>query len=269
GTLVDAEMSRRMRESGIQRVSISIDGDTEASHDQFRQVEGAFAGALRGIYSLKEANVDVQINTTLTSNNLHELPAIQKLAVELGAVAHHIFLLVPTGRGKDFKDQEIAAADYERTLHWFYDQQRKVPLQLKATCAPHYYRIMRQRAKEEGKQVTSKTHGMDAVSRGCLGGTAFLFVSHVGQVQPCGYLEVDCGNVRKLPIEKIWRDSAVLRQLRDFDAYKGKCGICEYRRVCGGCRARAFEATGDYLESEPLCPYEPRAAKGRTEASTG
>lgn len=260
GILIDAETGSRMRESGIQRVSISLDGATARSHDRFRQVDGAFAGSLRGIDFLKAASIEFQINTTITRDNLHELPDIQKLAVDLGAVAHHIFLLVPTGRGKDFKEQEIASEDYERTLHWFYDQSQKVDLQLKATCAPHYYRILRQRAKEEGQEITVKTHGMDAVTRGCLGGTAFLFISHVGQVQPCGYLEVDSGNVRELPLREIWRDSEVLKQLRDFGAYKGKCGICEYRKVCGGCRARAFEASGDYMEEEPLCTHVPRAA---------
>lgn len=260
GLLIDKETTKQMREASIQRVSISLDGATAESHDNFRRVAGAFSGSLRGIDLLKKASIEFQINTTITKENLHELPEIQKLAEELGAVAHHIFLLVPTGRGKDFKEQEIAAKDYEKTLHWFYDQSDKVDMQLKATCAPHYYRIMRQRAKEEGKKITVESHGMDAVTRGCLGGTAFLFISHVGQVQPCGYLEVDCGNVRQAPLGEIWRDSEVLKNLRNFEEYKGKCGVCEYRKVCGGCRARAFEATGDYLEEEPLCTYVPRAA---------
>jgi heme b synthase len=260
GLLINTETGGRIKEASIQRVSISLDGATAQSHDQFRQVGGAFAGALRGIDFLSKDNIDFQINTTITRDNLHELADIQKLAIALGAVAHHIFLLVPTGRGKNFQEQEIAAADYEKTLHWFYEQHQKVPLQLKATCAPHYYRILRQRAKEDGIEVTVKTHGMDAVTRGCLGGTAFLFISHVGQVQPCGYLEVDCGNVRQLSLREIWQDSEVLNNLRNFDVDKGKCAVCEYRRVCGGCRARAFEASGDYLEEEPLCTYVPRAA---------
>ncbi|HVO83704.1 MAG TPA: heme b synthase [Syntrophobacteria bacterium] len=262
GTLLDGETSRRLRGSGIQRVSISIDGATAGSHDRFRQVEGSFAGALRGMAFLKEAGLEFQINTTISRVNLEELPAIQNLAVELGAVAHHIFLLVPTGRAKDFREQEIDAADYERTLHWFYDQRRRVPLQLKATCAPHYQRIMRERARAAGETVTVKTHGLDAVSRGCLGGSSFLFVSHVGQVQPCGYLELDCGNVRQMRLGEIYRQSPLLQNLRDVDCYRGKCGVCEYRKVCGGCRARAFEATGDYLEAEPLCAYAPRTHAG-------
>jgi heme b synthase len=262
GTLLDGSTSRRLRDSGIQRVSISIDGATAESHDRFRGVEGSFAGALRGIGLLREGGLEFQINTTISRVNVAELPAIQSLAVDLGAVAHHIFLLVPTGRAKDFHEQEIAAADYERTLHWFYDQRRKVPLHLKATCAPHYQRIMRERAREEGETVTVQTHGMDAASRGCLGGGAFLFLSHTGQVQPCGYLELNCGNVRQTPLGEIWRHSPILKDLRNVDCYRGKCGVCEYRKVCGGCRARAYEATGDYLEAEPLCAYEPRTRAG-------
>jgi heme b synthase len=262
GTLLDGEGSRRLRDSGIQRVSISIDGAIAESHDRFRQVEGSFAGALRGMAFLKEAGLEFQINTTVSRVNLEELPAIQNLAVELGAVAHHIFLLVPTGRAKDFREQEIDAEAYERTLHWFYDQRRRVPLQLKATCAPHYQRIMRERARAAGETITVKTHGLDAVSRGCLGGSSFLFVSHVGQVQPCGYLELDCGNVRQTPLGEIYRNSLLLQNLRNVDCYRGKCGVCEYRKVCGGCRARAFEATGDYLGAEPLCAYTPRTQAG-------
>lgn len=260
GTLVTPTVAAKMKDSGIQRVSISIDGATAASHDAFRQVKGAFDGALGGIAHLKEAGVDFQINTTITQHNLHEIQAIQDLAVSLGAVAHHIFLLVPMGRGKDIAEQGIDAKQYEETLHWFYNQRDKVPLQLKATCAPHYYRILRQRAREEGKKVDFDTFGLDAVSRGCLGGVGFAFVSHLGQVQPCGYLELDCGNVREKPFREIWENSTIFGNLRNFKGYDGKCGQCEYVRVCGGCRARAYEATGNYLAPEPLCLYQPRSA---------
>ncbi len=257
GTLVDAEAARRMKESGIQRASISLDGATEAGHDRFRQVPGAFAGALRGIDFLKAAGLEFQINTTVTLGNHRELPAILDLAVRLGAAAHHIFLLVPTGRGKDLRDQAISAGDYEKILHWFYDQQEKVPLHLKATCAPHYYRILRQRAKAEGKKVNPETFGLEAMTRGCLGGIGFCFVSHVGDVQPCGYLEIRSGNVREKGLREIWEDSPVFRQLRDFSAYKGRCGRCEYIRVCGGCRARALDQEGDFMAEEPLCTHQP------------
>src|SRR4030043_783721 len=159
GTLMTEEIVQKMKTSGIQRISISIDGPTSETHDAFRKVKGSFEGSLKGIEMAKRGGLEFQINTTITQVNLHLVPQILNLAVTLGAAAHHIFLLVPTGRGKDLKDQEISALDYEKTLHWFYEQIDKVPLQLKATCAPHYYRILRQQAKKEGKKITPKPHG--------------------------------------------------------------------------------------------------------------
>ncbi|MGQ9748778.1 heme b synthase [Desulfosoma sp.] len=267
GTLVTLEAARRMKEVGIQRISISLDGANAASHDAFRQVPGAFEGALMGIRHAKAADLPFQINTTITASNLKELPRIQELAVKLGAMAHHIFLLVPVGRGKTLQEQSINAEQYEQTLHWFYEQRDKVPLQLKATCAPHYYRILRQRARQEGRSLDRQTFGLDAMTRGCLGGTGFCFISHVGDVQPCGYLEVNCGNVREESFPKIWENSKVFQRLRNFRALEGKCGRCEYVRVCGGCRARAYEATGDYMAEEPLCLYKPKAPIPNTAGS--
>jgi heme b synthase len=258
GTLITAKVARQLKESGIQRISVSLDGSSAETHDRFRQVKGAFEGTLKGIDLLKKAGLDFQINTTITKTNLEQIPKIQQLAVDLGAVAHHIFLLVPTGRGKYIVDQEIDAAEYESTLNWFYDQREKTPLQLKATCAPHYYRILRQRAKQDGISVSFQTHGLDAVTRGCLGGIGFCFISHRGMVQPCGYLDLNSGNVRQTSFAEIWYHSDIFMQLRDYDRLKGKCGSCEYKRVCGGCRARAYEATGDFMSEEPLCSFQPR-----------
>ncbi len=257
GTLITKTSAKQMADSGIKRISISIDGSTKESHDKFRGVEGAFEGALRGIKLAIDAGIEFQINTTITKTNLDQIPKIQELAIKLGAVAHHIFLLVPTGRGKYIVDQEITADEYERTLNWFYDQRGNTSLQLKATCAPHYYRILRQRAKKEGKTVTFKTYGLDAVTRGCLGGTGFCFISHRGIVQPCGFLQLNCGDIKETSFADIWKSSEVFLSLRDFNNLKGKCGRCEYKRVCGGCRARAYEATGDFLAEEPLCNYQP------------
>ncbi|MEA3416908.1 MAG: heme b synthase [Thermodesulfobacteriota bacterium] len=261
GTLITKSNAKQMADSGIKRVSISIDGSTKESHNSFRGVNGAFEGALNGIRLVKEAGIEFQINTTITKTNLDQIPKIQELAIKLGAIAHHIFLLVPTGRGKYIVDQEITAEEYERTLNWFYDQREKTPLQLKATCAPHYYRILRQRAKKEGKTVTFKTHGLDAVTRGCLGGTGFCFISHKGVVQPCGFLQINCGDITKTPFADIWNNSETFLALRDFSRLKGKCKRCEFKKVCGGCRARAYEATGDFLAEEPLCNYQPGSSQ--------
>ena len=259
GTLMTEAIAGKIKEAGIQRISISLDGASRQVHDRFRGVDGAFDGALQGIRLAREAGIEFQVNTTITKANLEEIPKIMGLAEKLGAVAHHIFLLVPTGRGKYILDQAISAEEYEETLNWFYDQREKTSLQLKATCAPHYYRILRQRARKENKQVTFQTHGMDAVTRGCLAGTGFCFISHVGIVQTCGFLNINCGDVTRDSFAGIWNNSNVFISLRNFGNLKGKCGECEFKAVCGGCRARAFEATGDYLAEEPLCAYQPRS----------
>ncbi|VEN73509.1 Radical SAM domain protein [Candidatus Desulfarcum epimagneticum] len=257
GSLITKETAKKMADSGIKRISVSLDGNEKNSHDRFRGVDGAFDSAVRGIRLAKDAGVEFQINTTITQANLELMPAIHDLAIEMGAAAHHIFLLVPTGRGKYISDQAISAEEYEKTLNWFYDRRGKTAMHLKATCAPHYYRILRQRAKEDGETVSFETHGMDAVTRGCLAGTGFCFISHRGIVRPCGFLHADCGDVTRWPFQDIWKASDVFLKLRDFSALKGKCGACEYKKVCGGCRARAYEATGDFMTPEPLCAYQP------------
>ncbi len=261
GTLITPESAQKMVDSGIKRISISLDAATAEAHDDFRGVEGSYAHALKGIELAKSVGLEFQINTTITQANLEEIPKILALAEELGAVAHHIFLLVPTGRGKYILDSAIDARQYEETLNWFYDQREKTSLQLKATCAPHYYRILRQRAHEEGKKITFESHGLDAVTRGCMAGTGFCFISHTGRVQTCGFLDVTCGDITQQTFKEVWDDSPVFNEMRDFSKLKNSCGICEYKRVCGGCRARAYEATGDYLEEEPLCSYTPRKKK--------
>lgn len=257
GTLLTPELVDEIKESGIKRLSISLDGENAEKHDAFRKVEGAFESSLRGISLLRDAGVEFQVNTTVTRHNAADVEKILEMAVDLGAVAHHIFLLVPTGRAKDMVNQEIDAQNYEELLHWFYGMRGKTPLHLKATCAPHYYRILRQEAHKKGEKINFETYGLDAVTRGCLGGTAFCFISHDGIVQPCGYLELNCGDLKESSFDKVWKESKIFNELRDFSNYKGKCGRCEYRNFCGGCRARAYAATGDYLAEEPLCAYQP------------
>lgn len=281
GTLVNEKVAAKLIGSGIRRVSVSIDGPDAESHDAFRGVPGAFAGAMTGIAAMKRAGLEFQINTTITRANLPRIRQIHDLAHDLGAAAHHIFLLVPTGRGKELADQAISALEYEETLNWFYEEELSCTMQLKATCAPHYHRILHQRRNERhgaggnalrpvsvaaaaGKQpaVGEGGHPLHAVTRGCLGGSAFCFISHRGQVQPCGYLELDCGRVTERGFSEIWNESKIFQDLRDLGRYEGKCGRCEFIRVCGGCRARAYEATGNYLAEEPLCIHEPLKKQG-------
>lgn len=258
GTLITEKNAQKLKDAGVDRCSISIDGADAASHDDFRGVPGAFAASMAGIGHLKKAGVPFQINTTVTRANLASFQKIFELCRDIGAVAWHIFLLVPTGRAVDLLDQVISAEEYEATLRWFYEFRKTADMSLKATCAPHYYRIMRQEAAREGVAVSPANFGMDAMTRGCLGGVGFCFISHSGQVQPCGYLPLDCGNVREKPFPEIWRESAIFQKLRDPAQYDGKCGICEFHNVCGGCRARAFSMKGDYMGEEPLCLYKPR-----------
>lgn len=263
GFLVTVETAKKMIECGIQRVSFSIDGATAESHDNFRRVSGAFASVMKAIENVKKVGLEFQINTTITKHNLKELPRILELAIKLGAKAHHPFLLVPTGRGVMLKDQEITPEEYEEVLTWFYDMREKVPLQFKPTCAPHYYRIFRQKEREKGITVTPETHGLDAMSKGCMGGQSFAFVSNTGKVQICGFLETECGDIRKEPFSKIWDTSKVFQEMRAWDDYHGRCGYCEFKKVCGGCRARAFAFTGHYLDEEPFCTYQPSEAANK------
>ena len=269
GTLITPENACRIKEAGISRCSISLDGPDRASHDDFRGVPGAFEQALRGIALLKAQDIEFQINTTVTKGNLTKFKEIFSLAQDLGAAAWHIFLLVPMGRAAGLREEVITAEEYEEVLNWFYDFRKTTSMHLKATCAPHYYRIMRQRAVAEGLAVTPDTFGMDAMTRGCLGGTGFCFISHSGQVQPCGYLELDCGNVRSASFPEIWLSSRPFLQFRSQADYEGKCGHCEFHKVCGGCRARAHSLTGRYMAEEPLCAYSPGIDKTARAADAG
>lgn len=256
GTPVTPEVAGKLRDVGIQRLSVSIDGVDSTTHDAFRGIPGAFDEALRGIDNIKNAGIPFQINTTVARHNLDQLPAMHELAVSLGACALHLFLLVPTGCGAEISDSQMLMPDqYESVLNWIYDTAKTSPLNLKATCAPHYFRIMRQRAKAEGIKITPETHGFEAMTKGCLAWTAVCFISYKGDVQPCGYFQKSAGNVLETPFKQIWENSSLFSELRDPTLITGKCGHCEYLRVCGGCRARAYEETGDYLSEEPYCSY--------------
>jgi heme b synthase len=258
GTMVTDDIAVKMLESGIKRVSISIDGLDAERHDAFRGVSGAFEKAMAGIAAMKKAGLEFQINTTVTQVNLDQLEDILDLVVRLGAAAHHIFLLVPTGRGKEMAEEEITSLDYEKTLNWFYEESLNCQIQLKATCAPHYFRIFYQRRKERPAESREERGSLNTMTRGCMGGVSFCFISHTGQIQPCGYLEIDCGQLKEKGFEDVWNNSFIFRNLRNLSVYKGKCGRCEFLKVCGGCRARAYEVTGDYLAEEPFCIYEPK-----------
>lgn len=306
GTLVTGDVASMIVDSGVRRVSISLDGADAITHDSFRGIPGAFFAALDGLRNLKALEMSVQINMTIARHNAHQLPAVLELARNLGADALHTFLLVPVGCGVDIAaEQMVPPEEYERMLNWFYDQSLVGGIELKATCAPHYFRVVRQRhaADRRAREATPKivspktqplnsshaigptemimpgstgialqpvgarqavgrpgSHPSDlnAMTKGCLAGTGVCFITYEGEVYPCGYLPVIAGDLRQQSFVEIWENSAVFQELRNADNLKGKCGCCEFRNVCTGCRARAYAATGDFMDEEPFCVYQPR-----------
>ncbi len=267
GTLITGEIVARMKDVPIARLGVSIDFPTRELQDSFRGISGAFEAALAGIECARSCGIEVQINSTITKLNAHYLDDLINLALDVGAVAFHPFLLVPTGRGRELGEHALTAQEYEQLLLYIYRKQKELEgrLFIKPTDAPHYMRVVHQQegktrsAHPDNLPTASGSHGsMTSITRGCLAGTGFCFISHVGSVQGCGYLDVPAGNVREESFSRIWRSSPLFVRLRDYSQLKGKCGLCEYKVVCGGCRARAYEATGDYMESEPYCVYQPK-----------
>lgn len=242
GTLLTEEKAMKLRDGGIKRVSLSLDGKDAKAHDAFRGVDGSYNSVMKAADILNATGLPFQINTTVTRFNVSDLFEIYNLVKLIGAVAWHVFLLVPVGRGKDLKGKELDAMAYEDVLNWLYDIESRNELEMKVTCAPHYYRIVKER-------------GSIPKSAGCLAGKSFMFISHKGIAQPCGYLEISSGDVRAHGVKKVWEESPVFNQLRDISSYRGKCGGCRYLKICSGCRARAYELHGDFLQEEPYCSY--------------
>jgi len=260
GTLVDPATARKLAETGVQRVSVSLDGASARTHDTFRGQEGSFERALQGIDALRRENMSLQVNVTLTRHNVAELDALLDLALSLGADAFHVFVLVPVGCGAELpREARLSGPETERALRWLCAQSMELrdSIHIKATCAPQYYRIMQQIRRDSGDAQRAPAEGMNAVTRGCLAGTSVCFVSRTGDVQPCGYLPARAGNVRESSFPDIWRHSGVFETLRSTGNLSGKCGACEFIEVCGGCRARAFAESGDFMGEEPGCAYVP------------
>jgi len=293
GTMVDTDMAAKIIASGFRRVSISFDGPDAATHDVFRG-PGAFDQSVAGFKALRSAGMSMQINTTIAQHNFGKLDETYRLALDLGADALHVFMLVPVGCGMELGESVMLNGEqYERALNWVYDRSLEGKLHLKATCAPHYFRILRQRAKADGRPMPAAPHAhghpgghpaglqtfapshphtaapggsapdMTAMTKGCLAGQAVCFVSHTGEVFPCGYLPVSSGNIKDTPLPMIWKQSKVFADLRDESNLTGKCGCCEYSKVCMGCRARAFGTMNDYLAEEPNCDYVPMKMRAK------
>ena len=275
GTLVDDAIARRIVSTGIQRVSVSLDGAKAETHDAFRGVPGSFEATVRGYDAMARAGVSLQVNATVARNNLDEVGDLLNFLLERKAAAFHVFALVPVGCGAQIsEDARLSSEQMETFLRWLFEKSIELRdrIHIKATCAPQYYRIMREVSREKGLPMPGSGHGaghgqgagqgMQAVTRGCLAGSAVCFLSRTGDVQPCGYLPVCVGNVLQKPFGEIWQNSTVFSALRDPGQLKGKCGSCGYRVVCEGCRARAYASTSDYMSEDPDCSYVQPAGPG-------
>lgn len=267
--LVTPKALARVKEAGVRRVAISIDGPSAEAHDAFRAFRGSFRLA-RGIaQNIVAAGLSLQINTTVSRYNLHLLEEMMKLVADLGAVQWSLFFLVPTGRAT--AADMISPKEHEQVFHWLYGLSREAPFDIKSTAAPAYRRVIIQREREKGRpaDVSGKTprtlagagyryeDGLDRPARGVNDGRGFCFVSHTGDVCPSGFLPLAAGNVRQQSVVNIYRYAPLFRNLRDPERLKGRCGRCEFRHVCGGSRARAYAVTGDYLAPDPSCVHEP------------
>lgn len=261
GTLVTPEICGKIKKAGVRMVSLSLDGSTRETHDDFRGQQGAFDGTINAARLFRENGIDFLVNSSFTKRNRHDVKNIYHLAKELGATAWYMFMLVPTGRGEEIMSELIPPEEYEKLLEWHYEmEQDENDMLVRPTCAPHYYRIILQKQKESGEKAKRRSLKFSTGgAKGCVAAQLICLIDNQGEVHPCSYfLSGSAGNVRQKPFKEIWDDSPLFNQLRDFKSYKGKCGACEYINVCGGCRARADAVFGDYLAEEPYCGYTPR-----------
>ena len=261
------ERLSQAKEAGIRRIALSLDAPCPEVHDEFRQVPGSWRRTMQILHNAKEVGLSVQVNTTVSKFNVDRLPEMVPFIQEVDAVQWSVFFLVPTGRAQ--AQYMISPERHEEVFNWLYELSQQAPFDIKATAAPMYRRVAIQRKKSEtssDKPVTFQgagfqyADGLHRPTKGVNDGNGFLFISHLGQIMPSGFLPIDCGNVRDQDVVEVYRHHPVFTDLRDYTKLKGKCSVCEYRDVCGGQRGRAYGITGDYLESDPACIYEPARA---------
>ena len=264
GSLIDDEVAAKLKTAGIATVSISLDSHIPSQHDEFRGVAGSWVKAVNACKALRRNNILVQVNTTLTQQNYNQIDDIMSLAEEIGVENFHLFFLVPTGRGTKLAD--ISPQKYEDMITNTFAKVTKHKLNVRPSCAPQFMRI-------------AKGMGLDMRQwvRGCLAGFYYCRIYPNGDITPCPYLPIKLGNIREKSFKEIWFNSEIFKALRNPDALKGKCGVCEYRSQCGGCRARAYglsndfidycgdlheptELKKDYLTEDPWCVYQPKTS---------
>jgi len=253
GYLINDESIAKLKEGGVLALSFSIDGASSETHDKFRQADGAFDAVIRAAEIAHRAGVRFQINTTICKTNLDEVAGIIELAKRLGAYCFNAFILVPTGRAAKMSDEILGPLRYEVLLNELLRLKLEAEIEVRVTCGPQFARICQQ---ARAKRLLNGVNG-------CMGGRGFGFISYRGDVQTCGFLDVSAGNLveNDYNFKKIWLESQFLNEVRDLSGYTGKCRTCEYVALCGGCRARAYAVSGDYLASDPLCSYPAKGGK--------
>ena len=244
GTQVTPEALQALKDAGVMACSFSLDGATEAEHDAFRGVAGAYRTITRAMEVANGIGMPFQINCTASKLNRSSLPAIRETAIARGAKALDLFFLVPVGRGSALRDLALSPEESEAVLRWAFEMDRQGPIRIRETCSPQAVRIWESLGRP-GAQPS-----------GCMGGRGFVFISHTGILQPCGFLDDGSGDLRAAgyDFKAVYEASPVFNDLRQPDRYGGACGRCAFRKSCGGCRARAYAATGDYMAGEPSCP---------------
>lgn len=273
--LMTPHVLQELRDAGMSRLAVSLDGATAAQHDAFRGVAGSFDWTIRMLETARSLGLSTQINTSISRHNVHDLENLIALMTGLGIALWSVFFIVPVGRARP---GDLATADeFETVFHRLYDLSKTAPFDIKSTAAPHYRRVVMQRQVAERRAGArhgapapltagvgfSLGDGVGRAAKGVNDGDGFLFVSHRGDIYPSGFLPKSAGNVRTDDLVEVYRTHDLFRSLRDRDRLKGKCGVCEFRTVCGGSRARAYAMTGDPLEADPFCAYVPPAWQRR------
>ncbi len=242
-----------VRDAGLSRLAVSLDGATEEAHDAFRRVRGSHRYTRRIIDDARELGLPLQINTTVSRQTLADLPRIAEFVEEAGVVLWALFFLIPVGRAS--ADDALAPSEIEDVLQWAADLQERVSFGIKTTEAPHYHRVLAERRAASGSQAPVR--GIGRAGRAVTDGNGFVFIDHLGGICPSGFLPLTAGNVRSDDLIQVYREHPLFVSLRDPDALEGKCGACEFKTRCGGSRARAYAASGNPLAEDPGCAFVP------------
>jgi radical SAM protein with 4Fe4S-binding SPASM domain len=250
-TLIDDRVARRLRRFGLAIAAVSLDGFTAEQHDRVRGIAGSFVRAIEGMRALRRAGIILHVNITVMEYNIGQLEDLMALVDELGTGILLMYQLVPVGRGRDISQAALDLGANERLIRFMADAQRTARAIMEPVAGPQYWPFLLKRAGISNGPLLRLA---EALFHGCSAGRGFVYIKPNGDVWPCPFIEERCGNVRETPFQQIWASSPVFEDLRKRETrLSGRCGECEYRRLCGGCRGRTWALTGDYLKEDPSC----------------